>query len=530
MFDVLIRGGKLIDGSGNPWMRSDVAINGDRIVAVGALSQAGATRVIEAQGCVVAPGFIDSHSHSDWTLLANPGADSSLHQGVTTEITGNCGLGYAPVTDLSRVAVEKMAELYMPGVALEWQTFGQYLDRIEEARPGINLAVFAAHGPVRRSVVGMANRPSTPGEQRIIERALSEALDAGAIGVSFGLEYMPGRTASREELLAMCRIAGEQDRMTAWHMRNRDRHFEESTGEIISLISEAGVGAQLSHLSAKPGSSTRAWNRVMEQVELARAQGCDVTADMIPFTIGPGLLANILPDWIYDGGLEKTITRLRDPEIRARLKGDCDRYWLMIAAGEWEKVTLTASTKFSALSRLTFAEIAEKRGGDPFDAIFDILAEEGEAMDQVWINGQLFSEGQIREWISHPLVMLASDGWTTKEQGPIAAVANHPNCYGWTAEILGRCVRESQFFSLAEAIRKMTSLPAARFGLVDRGLIRPGMVADIVVFDAERVTNRATYLQPHRYASGFHTVLVNGEIVLEDGKLTGARAGKLLRT
>jgi N-acyl-D-amino-acid deacylase len=267
----------------------------------------------------------------------------------------------------------------------------------------------------------------------------------------------------------------------------------------------------------------------MGQVELARALGQDVQADMIPFTVGPGLLANVLPDWVYEGGTEKTVARLRDRETRALLKEDCDRYWLMLAAGEWDKVTLTASSKFAELAGLTFAEIAERRGGDPFDAIFDILAEEGEGMDQVWMNGQLFSEGQIREWIGHPLVMLASDGWTSREEGPVATVANHPNCYGWTAEILGHWVRDARLFTLEEAIRKMTSLPAARFGLYDRGVVRPGMMADLVIFDADQVTNRATYTQPHRYPGGFQTVLVGGEIALLDGKLTGVRNGRLLR-
>ena len=528
MYDALIRGGKLIDGSGNPWMRANVAIDGDRIAAVGALSHAEATRVIDAANLVVAPGFIDAHSHSDWTLLAVPGADSSLHQGVTTEIVGNCGLGYAPVSDRNRVAVEKMAELYMPGIAPAWRTFGEYIDRIVDARPGINVGVYVGHGPLRRSVVGMSNRPSTSDERHTVEKGLSEALASGAIGVSFGLEYMPGRTAAREELLAMCRVAQEHDKVTGWHMRNRDRHFEESTDEVISLISETGIRAQISHLSSKLGSSPRAWNRAMERIELARARGYDVTADMIPFTVGPGLLVNILPDWIYEGGLQDTIARLRDPETRSRLKGDCDRYWMMISEGQWEKVTLTQTTKFPKLFGMTFAEIAELRGGDPFDAIFDILAEEGEAMDQVWMNGQLFSEGEVREWISHRLIMLTSDGWMARAEGPAAEVANHPNCYGWTAEILGNCVRDQRFFSLEEAIRKMTSFPAARFGLYDRGLIRPGMLADVVVFDAETVTNRASYLQPHRYPTGFHAVLVNGEVALDGGELTGVRGGRLL--
>jgi N-acyl-D-amino-acid deacylase len=524
MFDITIRGGRIMDGSSTPWFRGDVGISGDRIAAVGDLSAAEARTNIDATDKVVCPGFVDCHSHSDLTILANREASSSIFQGVTTEIVGNCGLGFAPITDKSRKGMEKYIQGFCSDVPVDWFTFGEYLNRIENGI-AINIGLLVGHGVVRRAVMGTEHRTPARDEMEAMERLAAESLDAGALGLSFGLEYLPGRVADAEELRRLCAVAARRNKVTAWHVRNRDRKFVEAVDEAISVTQETGAALQLSHLSAKPGSSARAWNRVMETVRLARAEGHDVQCDMIPYTVGPGLLSTILPDWVSRGSTEQVQARLRDPVVRAQLVAESDRYWLLFYYREWDKLTLTASRSHPDWIGMTFREIGEAAGKDPFDCVYDILADEGETMDQVWINGVLFSEGDVAEWISDPLFCIGSDGWTTKNDGPLAEVTNHPSCYGWTPRVIQKYVREMRTMRLEEAIRKMTSMPATRFGLTDRGMLRANMVADVIVFDEDDFQTRATYFKPHVYAEGMAYVIVNGRIALREGTPTGVLSG-----
>jgi N-acyl-D-amino-acid deacylase len=329
-------------------------------------------------------------------------------------------------------------------------------------------------------------------------------------------------------LQRLCAVAGQRRKMTSWHVRNRDRRFLEAVEEAIAVTRAAGAGLQLSHLSAKPGSTPRAWNRCMEAVRLARAEGHDVQCDQIPYTIGPGLLSTILPTWASQGSVGEVQARLRDPAVREKLVAESDRYWFLFYYREWDKLTLTASRSHPEWIGLTFREIGEAAGKDPFDCVYDILADEGEGMDQVWINGVLFSEGDIAEWISDPLFSIASDGLATRDSGPLVEITNHPNCYGWTPLVFQKYVHELRTMRLEEAIRKMTSMPAVRFGIVDRGILRANMMADVIVFDEKRFQTRSTYLKPHVYAEGMEDVIVNGCLALEDGIPTGSLAGRIL--
>lgn len=528
MFDILIRGGTIVDGTGSPAFPADVGIRGNRIVAIGNLGDAEARTTVDAAGKLVCPGFVDSHSHTDRTILGNREATSSIYQGVTTEIVGNCGMTYAPVTPTNRPTMEQHVDCFCPGVRADWNTFGEYMDRVAEGT-AVNLGLLIGHNALRRGFLGRADRRPTEEEMGGMERSVADALDAGAIGLSFGLEFIPGRLADSEELRRLCAVAGERNKMTAWHVRNRDRRFEEAVDESIAVTRSAGAALQLSHLSAKPGSSPRAWNRVMESVRLARAEGHDVQCDMIPFTIGPGLLSTILPDWASQGTIEEIGARLRDPAARVRMVQQSDRYWFLFHYRQWDRLTLTACRSHPEWLGMTFEELGSETGRDPFDIVYDILADDGEAMDEVWINGVLFSEGDITEWLADPLFSIASDGLAVKDSGPCTRFANHPTNYGWTPTVLRKYVHELRALRLEEAIRKMTSMPATRFGLLGRGVLRAGMFADVIVFDESAFQTRATYLKPHVYAEGMEYVIINGAIALREGAPTGILAGRVLR-
>jgi len=528
MFDTLIQGGQIVDGTGSPWFPGDVGIAGDRIAAIGNLAGAKTCRRIDAAGKIVCPGFVDAHAHSDLTILANRGAVSSLYQGVTTEIAGQCGISLAPVAPNCRALIERSVASTSPGVQLDWTTCADFLERVAEGT-AINIGIQAAHGMLRRVVLGMENRRPTEDELRALERVVAEALDAGMLGLSFGLEYFPGSAAEFEELRRLCAVAAARGKLTSWHVRNRDRHFVEAIEEALAATQQAGAALQLAHLSAKPGSSPRAWNRVMELVRLARAQGQDVQCDMIPYGVGPGLLSAILPAWATQGSPAEITARLRDPQARQKMMADCERYWLLFYYRQWDKLTLAASRAHPEWIGLTFREIGQAAGKDPFECVYDLLADEGEGRDNVWINGVLFTEGDVGEWIQDPLFSIASDGLTTRDSGPWRTITNHPGSYGWAPRVIETYVRERRTLRLEEAIRKMTSQPAARWGLLDRGVLRAGLKADVIVFDAARFRTRATYARPHIYAEGMEYVFVNGRLAFEAGAPTGILAGETLR-
>ena len=527
MFDIIIRGGRVVDGTGNPWFPGDVGLKGDRIAAVGNLSEAKGRYEIDATGKIVCPGFVDCHSHSDRTILVNREATSSVYQGVTTEIVGNCGKGFAPLTDVNRKMMEQHILTTSPNVQIDWSTFEEFLDLVSEGI-AINLGFLVGHEAVRKAVLGMDDRAPTEYEMQAMEQLVAESLDAGAVGLSFGLEFMPGRVAEAEELRRLCAVAASRNKMTAWHVRNRDRRFFEAVEEALAVTRAAGASLQLAHLSSKPGSSPRAWNRCMEAVRLARSEGHDVQCDMIPYTVGPGRITTILPDWATQGTVEEVQARLRDPEIRKELVAQSDRYWFLFYYREWDKLTLSGNRSHPEWIGMTFREIGEAAGKDPFDCVYDIMADEGEGMHAVQVNGVLFSEGDVVEWLSDPLFSIAADGLTAKDSGPLTKVANHPNCYGWTPRVIQTYVHELRTMGLEEAIRKMTSMPAQRFGLTDRGILRANMMADVIVFDEQAFKTRATYLNPCVYAEGMDYVIVNGRLALEQGGPTDDLAGRVL--
>jgi N-acyl-D-amino-acid deacylase len=528
MFDVLIRDGWVADGTGNPTFPADVAIKGDRIVEIGHLKEAEAEHIIDAAGKVVSPGFIDVHSHSDWTILLNPTAESTIRQGVTSEIVGNCGMSPAPLNAHSQDIVAGRLERYDYDGEMNWRSFGEWLETVDNLGISCNLGWLVGHNTVR-SAAGVVGPQATDEQYDEMETFVREAMEAGALGLSTGLEFEPGRTAPVEEVIHLAQVTGEYDGYYASHMRNRDEFIKESTQEFLDIVRESGTMGEISHLNVRHNTAPEgSWDMAVGMLEQARKEGLDVMADTTPLVYGTGQMAAILPPWLREKGPERAAELLRDPEVRQRLRTECDRYWRFIHKGEWDRVRLLSSAEFPELATKTFVEISELWNKDPWDCYFDILAAAGARMDGVGLVGLLFTDEHMAEMISHPLFILAVDGVTTKTEGALAQQTRHPLNFAGMLHYLTHHVREKGTLRLEEAIRKMTSMPATRFGFLDRGLVRSGYLADVVVFDFEGLEEVSTLEEPLAYARGIEHVLVNGVSVIDGGEHTGARPGRNL--
>jgi len=529
MLDTLIRGGWVVDGSGNPAYPADVAIEGDRIVDVGRLPNAQAATIIDATGKFVCPGLIDSHSHTDWSIHANPTAQSTIRQGVTTEVVGNCGHGNAPVAEHSLGVVEAQLRNYAYGGPVAWRTFGEYLEVIRQMGTSCNLVWLVGHNTLRHAA-GVIGPYATEEQLRCMEALTREAMESGAVGLSTGLEFEPGRMAPTDEIIRVAQIAGAYGGLYVSHIRNRDAHLQEAIDEFLAIMRASGTAGEVSHLNVRhnTGAAEGAWGRAVDSLERARREGLDVLADTTPFRDGLGMLAAILPPWIKAEGAARAVEWLRDPAIRARLRNECDRYWRFIHRGEWYRVRMMKNTVFPELAGKSFAEIAELWGKDPWDCCFDILAAYGAGMDNLTVIGTLFTEEHVLEMASHPLFCLGVDGFSSSTDPTFAIPCAHPIHYCGMVHFLTHHVREKRALRLEEAIRKMTSMPATHFGLRNRGLLRRGCYADVVVFDFEALEDVSTVEQPVAYVRGVEHVLVNGVLTVTDSDHTGARAGRNL--
>ena len=544
MLDILIRHGWLADGTGNPTYPADVAIAGERIVDVGPLEGAQAKRVIDATGKIVAPGFIDVHSHTDWSIHANPLAQSTIRQGVTTEIVGNCGNGNAPVSGdpnhPSRAEIEGRLRQYSQDGsvgAVTWRTFSEYLQAIADMGMSCNLAWLVGHNTVRQAVgvrgagpIGAGHFQKCPAPEdplRAMEALVHEAMEAGALGLSTGLEFEPGRTAPVEEVLRLAAVAGEYGGCYVSHIRNRDAYLQEAVAEFLDIVRRSGTRGEISHLNVRYGTAPEgAWQRAVDTMVKARQEGLDVMADSTPFNEGIGQLAAILPPWIKAEGPARAAELLRDPDVRARLRTDCDRYWRFIHRGEWDRVRMTKSALFPELAGKSFPEIAALWGKDEWECCFDILAAHGEEMDSLFVLGRLKTDELLAAMCSHPLFNLGVDGFSSSVEPSFSIPCAHPIHFAGMIHYLTHHVRAKGSLRLEDAIRKMTSMPATHFGLRDRGLLRKGCYADVVVFDYERLEDVSTVENPVAYARGVEAVLVNGALTLDGGEHTGARAGQ----
>jgi N-acyl-D-amino-acid deacylase len=527
--DLAIRNGLVVDGTGDEPRRVDIGVSGDRIVAVGRVEPA--VREIDAAGQVVSPGFIDPHSHSDWTLHANRDAESTLQQGVTTEIVGNCGITNAPVTDASVDAVQRRMLSYGYAGPVTWRSFGDYLADLEKGGIAQNLAFFVGHSTLREAA-GVTNDTVTEDGLASMERLLLEAMEAGALGMSSGLEYSFGAFAQTAELARLTRIVGLFCGAYASHIRNRDSRLLESVDEFLSIVRDGNVAGQLSHLNVRHDTNApeRGWERAVELLSAARGLGLDVQADTTPFLQGVGMMTGLLPGWLLADGYLAASQGLADPLVRSRLRGDCDRYWRFVHKGQWDRVRLQNSPQFPEYNGLGFLEIARRRRQDVWDTYFDLLAAAGADMGNLIMVGDLFTEEHLAEMVSHPLFSLGVDAYTSTDHGPLSEITASPLPYSGHVHYLTHHVRERGTLSLQEAVRKMSGMPARRFGLRSRGLIREGYFADLIVFDFDRLDSKSTFEHPQVYPEGISLVVVNGEVAVEKGRQARNRAGRVLRS
>ncbi len=537
-FDLLVRGGTVVDGTGAPGRRADLGVLGDRIVAVGDLSAVHATdaaRVIDAMGLVVAPGFIDPHGHSDGSLFLDGALISHLRQGFTTQLSGNCGDTLAPITDLGRELVE--LALRPHGLVARWRTFGEYLDAVEGAALGPNVGFLVGHGTVRGAIMGSEARASTDVERTAMVTEVEAAMDAGAFGLSSGLIYAPGLHADAEEMAALVTAAARRGGLYATHMRNEADGLFDALAESIAAIraaADAGVGAprlQVSHLKC---ASRRVWGRADQAVavlEAARTDGLDVAADQYPYTAAATTLATILPPALLGLGVEGCVGALGDHDIRGRVKAEMERGisgWENVASDPgWAGLRISFAPSHPDWSGRSLAELGESLGADPADLAFDALVED--RLD-VTVVIDCMDEADVETLLAIPWIAVCTDAEGRRPGHPILDAGRpHPRTYGTTARVLGTYARDRGIMTLETAVAKLTGVPAARLGLRDRGVLRQGAVADLVVFDPATVADVATYHDPARHPIGIDHVVVNGRVAVADGVETGERAGRLLR-
>lgn len=530
--DLLLRGGRVIDGTGRPAERADVAVTGGKIVRTGPGLDVNAHRTLDLGGLVVTPGFIDMHSHSDYTFFHAPEAESRIGQGITTEVVGNCGYSPAPLNPVFRAGTMEWSGSLAQGLDFSWQGLGSYLDRVEANGVATNVLALVGHGAIRVAAMGFDRREPRPDELETMRRLTAEAMTDGAYGLSTGLVYPPATYSSTEEVIAVAEVAGRYGGLYFTHMRDEADGLFDAIRETLRIGREAHLPVQISHLKA---AGRKQWGRmgeVLGLLEEARAAGQDVAADFYPYEAGSTFLYGILPPFLMDGGIPALMVRLGQAETRQRVADAIAQgipgWWNPVGAmGTWDVVTVTdvGSQRNRDLMGLTVPDIARRRGTDPVAAALRLLEEERGA---VHIVIRMMQEDDTATTARAPFVMMGTDG-AAECVREASEHLTHPRSYGTTAKWLSTYVRERSTSTVEEAVHRMTGLPARRMGLRDRGTIAPGQAADLVVLDPARVDDLATYAEPHRPPTGFVHVLVNGELALKDGHFTGARAGRVLR-
>ncbi len=528
-WSLLIKNGTVIDGSGAPAVPADIALEGDRIAAVGPKLAGEATRTIDASGLLVAPGFIDIHSHSDFFYLDCPVAESKVRQGVTTEVVGMCSFSPAPVHPERRALVEGKAAALGSRLRVEWTGFGEYLERLGAAGLSINVVHFVGHGALRLATVGPDNRPPSAAELQAMERLLSEALDAGAFGFSTGLVYAPSVYARTDELIALTRSMATRGGLYFSHIRGEAATLEEAILEAIRIGEEGGVPVQIAHIKAAGRENWSKMDRALRLIDEARARAVDVTADVYPYVAGSTVMVNLLPPWVHDGGTPKLLERISDPGTRRRMMDECsipnDRWKTASGSVGWDEVMIATCSR-RELEGLTLAGLARRQGRQGAEAMLDFLREENGAVSMV-----VFSQAEenVVKALAHPHVMIGSDSiGLTAGSGPHPGKP-HPRMYGTFPRVLGIYVREKKLLSWETAVAKMTGMPAAKLGLRNRGLIRPGYFADLAIFDPATVKDEATFQDPHRHPTGIPYVIVNGRLVVDQGQMRALPAGRVLK-
>jgi len=526
--DLAIENGFIVDGTGNPWYRANIAIKSDKITALTPMKINDARDVIDAKGLVVSPGFIDMHTHSGLTLLAGVDAESKIRQGVTTEVIGNCGMSAAPLEGKAIGVAQTSADEY--GLDVTWSSLAQYMLRLERQGIVLNVACLIGHGTLRTSVMGFDNRAPTGREMRRMQELLARCMREGAFGFSSGLFYAPSSYAKLEELVKLGDTVGQFGGFYATHIRDESDHLEQAVNEALAVGWGARIPVQMSHHKACGKENWGRVNRTLQDIAAARRRGLDATVDVYPYTAYSTWLSAAIPPWAHEGGTERLIERLKNPVIRKKLKLQMRRgmpnWESMTKSAIWQRFMISSLPKKPSLVGKTIQQIARSRGCDPYETVFDLLLE-GNANVDVVVEDMI--EEDVQSVLRNPLSMVGSDGYSISTRGTLGKGKPHPRSFGTYPRVLGRYVRQKRVLTLEAAIRKMTALPANRLGLRDRGLLRSGMYADIVIFDPSRVADRATYLKPQQFPIGIDCVIVNGKITIANGNYLRNLNGRVLR-
>jgi N-acyl-D-amino-acid deacylase len=520
--DLVLRGALVFDGTGGDGQEADVAVTGDRVTAVGRVAEAG-TEELDLRGLVLAPGFIDIHSHADLALLVEPRAESRIRQGVTTEVVGQDGGSILWSAETAARMDARYRERF--GVDLGFRDLDGFFRRLERTPPTVNVASMVGQGAVRGLVVGDEDRPATEAELARMRAHVRDALDQGAVGLSSGLEYTPGSFASRDELVALASELRGTGYPYASHMRNEDDELLAALEECLHVGRAAGVPVQVSHLKAQGRRNHWKAGVALAAIEAARASGVDVHFDRYPYVAYATGLSNLFPDTARAGGDDAFLARLSDPEAAPALEAYArDKVALL---GSWDSVQISSTGESTAWARgRRLGELAEERGVEPYRLAVELLVADRGSVGMI---GFGMSEENTARILAHPLGMPCSDGGAFAPYGPLSEDSPHPRSYGSFPRLLGHYVRDAGTLPLASALHKMTGMPAAKLRLADRGAIRPGACADLVAFDPDAVSDEATFEDPHRYPTGIPHVVVNGRVTIRDGEQTGVRAGRPLR-
>jgi N-acyl-D-amino-acid deacylase len=530
-YDFIISGAHMVDGTGAPWVEGDIAIAGDRIVAIGDLSKASARKRLDAKGLVVSPGFIDVQGQSEFNVLVDNRAASKITQGVTTEITGE-GSSIAPVNDRMKKEDEEVATKY--GVTLDWSTLDEYFKHFERTKSAINLGTFVGAGGIRNYVMGTVNRPASPAELEQMRQLVAQAMQDGAMGISTALEYVPDTFASTDEIVELAKVARQYGGVYFTHQRSETDAIFSSLDEVFAIAQRANISTTIWHLKTAYHENFGKMPEVLRRIQNARARGIDVAASVYPYTRASNGLVASFPPWVSEGGIDQMIARFKDPVQRERIKKEMDQpsttwenEWLG-SGGDGSGIMLIGlmNPELAKYEGMTLQEIGRQLNKDPKDVAIEIaIADHGHTGQVI----SIMDEGDVKAAVSSPIVTYGSDSESQAEDGPLSKTKAHPRAFGTFPRILGIYAREQQMMSLEEAVRKMTSLAASRVGLLDRGILRPGTFADIAVFDPNTIRDIATFSDPMHYSVGVKYVFVNGRPVVWDGAITDERPGRPVR-
>jgi N-acyl-D-aspartate/D-glutamate deacylase len=525
--EIVIRGGMVVDGTGAEPLRADVALRGGRIAAVGTDMVNSGARVIEAAGRIVAPGFIDIKTHSDWTLPLMPRGESKLRQGVTTEVIGHCGFSCAPVLPGMAGALAEYLGPSAPWLDFVETSFAEYAATYPAT--SVNRVMLVGHNTLRLMTMGMADRPPEPAELDHMKALLEDALAAGAFGLSSGLFTAPGSYSEGEELVALGAVLKRHGALYFTHLRDESNRVHDAVAEATEFGERTGVHVQIVHIKLSGMDNWGGAERLIADLAAARARGVKIDCDQYPYVAASNPLKNLMPSWLQEGGVEAMLDRLGQRDTRDRLRAEIDRDGLnnFGRIPDWDAIRISISpNQPEQYAGRTMAEIARERGADGFETVFDYIVED---RGQTRVLVSSISEDDVREFVRDADVMVGSDGNSVAPYGITGQGKPHPRFYGAFARVLGRYVRDENLLPVERAIWKMTGAPARALGLADRGRIAPGMAADITVFDPETIAEKATYQDPHQFAVGIEHVLVNGREVIAWGEHTGALPGEMLR-